>query len=142
MEMEEEGWKSYEDWLQEMPQEITEEDLWKFFGYRKSLFLYDICWKDCEKLLQHPLGRTVAQQLIRSVGSIPANIEEGYGRGFGKDRAYFLRIALGSARESKGWYYRSKTLLSPEVLQHRSALLNEIIPLLITEVNRMRKYRS
>ncbi|HEY88539.1 MAG TPA: four helix bundle protein [Thermoflexia bacterium] len=138
--MEDEGWKNYEDWLQEMPPEIAAEDLWKFFGYRKSLFFYDICWRDCEKLLPHPLGRTVAQQLIRSAGSISANIEEGYGRGFGKARAHFLRIALGSARESKGWYYRSKTLLSPEILQHRWGLLNEIIPLLITEANRMKKY--
>jgi four helix bundle protein len=28
-------------------------------------------------------GRAIAEQLIRSVGSICANIEEGYGRGFG-----------------------------------------------------------
>ncbi|MBN1935142.1 MAG: four helix bundle protein [Anaerolineae bacterium] len=63
-------------------------------------------------MLEHSLGRPVAQQLVRSRGSISANIEEGYGRGFSKDRDYFLRVALGSARESKGWYYRAKSLIA------------------------------
>ena len=48
---------------------------------------------DDERLLEHPLGRPVAQQLIRSPGSISVNIEEGYGRGFeGKERLYFLEV--------------------------------------------------
>jgi four helix bundle protein len=110
--------------------------MWKFFGYRKALFLYDVCWKDCESLLKHPLGKAVARQLIRSAGSISANIEEGYGRGYGKDRLYFLRIAIGSARESKGWYYRAKELLSSGVIEHRLNLISEVIALLVTELNR------
>jgi hypothetical protein len=59
------------------------------------LFLYDVCWRDCEGLLKHPLDNAVAHQRIRSVGSISANIEEGYGRGFGKDRviSYAFRLA-------------------------------------------------
>jgi four helix bundle protein len=94
---------------------------------------------DCEKLLQHPLGQPVARQLIRSVGSISANIEEGHGRGFSKDRDYFLRIALGSARESKGWYYRVKALLNDDVLNHRLELLGEVIALLVTEISKKRR---
>ena len=72
-------------------------------------------------------------------GSIAANIEEGQGRGFSKDRDYFLRVALGSARESKGWYYRAKALLAEGVLTHRLDLLSEIIALLITEVNQKKR---
>jgi four helix bundle protein len=128
----------YEDWEAGVLPQIKKEDMWKFFGYRKALFLYDVCWKDCETLLKHPLGKAVAQQLIRSAGSIPANIEEGYGRGYGKDRLHFLRIAIGSARESKGWYYRAKELLSPAVIEHRLDLLGEVIALLITELNAAR----
>ena len=130
---------SYEEWEKSVPDAIRRESLWSFVGYRKALFLCDICWVDCEKLAKHPLGLPVSQQLIRSVGSISANIEEGYGRGFGRDRDYFLRIALGSARESKGWYYRAKALFAEDVLGHRLDLLSEIIALLITEVNQKRR---
>jgi len=126
----------YEEWEAAVPSQIRDEAMWKFFGYRKALFLYDVCWKDCGTLLKHPLGEAVARQLIRSVGSISANIEEGYGRGYGKDRLYFLRIAIGSARESKGWYYRAKELLSPDVIEHRLNLIGEVIALLITELNK------
>jgi four helix bundle protein len=124
----------YGAWEQGIAPRIRREVAWKFFGYRKALYLYELCWEDCEALLQHPLGKAVAQQLIRSAGSISANIEEGSGRGFGKARLYFLRIALGSARESKGWYWRAKKLLSPETLDQRLSLLDEIIALLVTEV--------
>ncbi len=65
--------------------------------------------------------------MIRSVGSISANIEEGFGRGFGKEFAHFLRISRGSARESKGWYKKSKFLLEPNIIQERIALLDSII---------------
>jgi four helix bundle protein len=57
--------------------------------------------------------------------------EEGFGRGFGADFAYFLRISLGSARETRGWYYRARRLLTPEVLKHRMDLLDEIISALV-----------
>ncbi len=130
---------NYTEWETSVPEAIRSESLWTFIGYRKTLFLYDIGWQDCEDLLKHPLGRPVAQQLVRSLGSISANIEEGYGRGFSKDRDYFLRVALGSARESKGWYYRAKTLLPVDTLHGRLDLLGEIIALLITELNKKRR---
>lgn len=79
------GEQSYELWIKAVSQSITKEDMWKFYGYRKALYLFDLCWMDCEHLLNHPLGKPIAQQLIRSAGSVSANIEEGYGRGFGRD---------------------------------------------------------
>ena len=78
--------------------------------YKMSLELWDECWKDTEILMKDPRGNEITKQLIRSVGSISANIEEGYGRGFGKEYPQFLRISRGSARESKGWYKRSSYL--------------------------------
>jgi four helix bundle protein len=130
---------NYAEWERQVPETIRREALWNFAGYRKALFVYDICWIDCEKMIKFPLGKPIVDQLIRSVGSISANIEEGYGRGFGKDRDYFLRVALGSARESKGWYYRAKNLLAAEIFANRLELLGEVIALLITEINKHRR---
>ncbi len=42
--------------------------------------------------------RRLADQVIRSASSVPANLAEGLGRS-GKDRAYHWRVAYGSARE-------------------------------------------
>jgi four helix bundle protein len=134
--------KRYEEWEKAVADAVRRESLWEFVVYRKALFFYDVCWVDCEKLVKHLLGRPVAQQLIRSAGSISANIEEGWGRGFGKDRDRFLRIALASARESKGWYYRARALLAGDVLAHRLELASQVIALLLTEINKHRRKRA
>ena len=42
--------------------------------------------------------RSVADQVVRSASSVPANLAEGNGRA-GKDRLYHFRIAFGSAKE-------------------------------------------
>lgn len=103
------------------------DNLDKIGFYNKSLELWDKCWNDCDILAKDFRGNEVAKQLIRAVGSISANIEEGYGRGFGKEYPQFLRISRGSARESKGWYSKSKFLLSKETISERANLLDEII---------------
>jgi four helix bundle protein len=123
---------NYSEWLEQVPDYIQQYNLWDVEVYRKALFLSDLAWHDSEKLLVHPLGRPIAWQLIRSAGSIPANMEEGFGRGFGKDYARFLKIALGSVRESRGWYCRSRQILAAEVIDYRSQLLRTIIAGLIT----------
>jgi four helix bundle protein len=98
--------------------------------YQKSMQLYDLCWEDCEVLAKDFRGKELAKQVIRSVGSISANIEEGYGRGFGKEYPQFLRFSRGSARESKGWYIKSKFLLKKELIESRVSLIQEIIAML------------
>jgi four helix bundle protein len=42
--------------------------------------------------------RSLADQVIRSASSVPANLNEGLGRA-GKDRAYHWRVSYASARE-------------------------------------------
>jgi len=97
---------NFDEWKEQIPQSIKNDSLWSFQVYPKALFLSDLAWEDCEKLLRDIRGQKITSQLITSAGSISANIEEGYGRGFGKDYSRFLRISLRSARECRGWYYR------------------------------------
>lgn len=69
----------------------------------------------------------MAKQMTRSVYSISANIEEGYGRGFGKEYPQFLRYARGSARETKGGYKKARFLLDEKTVNERIALIDKIL---------------
>jgi four helix bundle protein len=44
--------------------------------------------------------KSIADQLIRSASSVPANLAEGHGRS-GRDRQHFWRIAYSSAKETE-----------------------------------------
>ena len=48
-------------------------------------------------------SQTMANQLIRAVSSIGANISEGYGRHYQKNYYQFLSIARGSSFEADYW---------------------------------------
>jgi four helix bundle protein len=48
-------------------------------------------------VVKSPL-KSLADQVIRSASSVPANLSEGHGR-IGRDRLHFWRIAYGSAKE-------------------------------------------
>ena len=77
------GALSYEEWLAQVPESIKGDPLWSFQVYPKALLLSDLMWEDTDRMVKDSRGREIAKQLIRSVGSICANIEEGHGRGFG-----------------------------------------------------------
>ncbi len=132
----------YDEWINSVPASFRQDALWKFETYRRAVFLADLAWADCEKLLADPRGRGLAWQLIESAGSISANIEEGYGRGFGKDYARFLRIALGSAREARGWYWKGRHAIGGEIVDERITLLDQVIAGLVTTSEQQRRYRS
>jgi four helix bundle protein len=110
--------------------------------YQRSLKLWDNYWSDSEILLKDIRGKEIAKQLSRSVGSISANIEEGYGRGYGKEYPYFLRISRGSARETRGWYTRAKFLLPEKIVSLRNEELSEIIAMLSKSISTLEKKNS
>jgi hypothetical protein len=49
-----------------------------------------------------------------------------------------MNYALGSARESRDWYYKARTVLGEPVAQHRIAMLTRIVKLLLTMVPQQR----
>ena len=81
-------------------------------------------------------GRVLAGNLLRSLDSICANMEEGYERKSGKEIKHFFRISKGSAGEARGRYKRIRTILPEKVISKRVALLNEIRAMLAALVQK------
>ncbi len=121
---------NYQEWQKTVPSDITQDPLWKLEVYRLALFISDISWQDAITLNKNPLTRDLADQLYRAVCSVSANIAEGYSRSTGKDRARFFEYSLGSAREARDWYYKSRYILNDEVVKHRIDLLTQIVKIL------------
>lgn len=130
---------NYEDWEREVPEPITGDVLWKMKVYRLALFAVNLGWHDITKLAQDRRTVSLSDQLYRSLGSISANITEGYSRSSNKDRVRFYEYALGSARESRDWYYKGCHILSESVTSHRLNLMTKIIRLLLVMVSDQRK---
>jgi four helix bundle protein len=124
----------YKEWEPSVPEAIRADSLWKMAAYRYALFLTDLCWQDVSILSKDKRTVSLSDQLYRAVCSVSANIAEGYSRSTGKDRALFYQYALGSARESRDWYYKGRHLLGDEIFDHRSKILVEIIRLLLTMI--------
>ena len=129
----------YSDWAEGMMAEIKNDPIWKLEMYRLALFADDIGWHDVLALSKEKLMWGVADQLHRSLGSISSNLTEGYSRSKGPDRARFFEISLGSARESRDWYYKSRHVLPAEVIQHRMELITHIIGMLVIMIPHQRK---
>jgi four helix bundle protein len=120
----------YLEWQASVPDEIKGDSLWKLEVYRLALFIAEISWQDALVLNKTSLTRSMADQLYRAACSISANIAEGYSRSTGKDKARFLEYSLGSARETRDWYFKSKHTLKDEVVLHRINFLTQIIKML------------
>ncbi len=129
---------NYEKWLMLVPVEITGDPLWKVEAYRLGLFAAEIGWYDVTKLMHDKRTLALSDQLYRALGSIGANVSEGYSRGTGKDRARFYEYALGSDREGRGWYYNGRHVLGESVAIHRLQLLTQLVRLLLTMIPQQR----
>jgi four helix bundle protein len=132
---------NYEGWEGTVPASIRNDALWRLVAYRKALFLSDLVWCDVTKLVADRRTLSLADQLCRAVGSVGANLAEGYSRGSAKDRVRFFEYSLGSARESRDWYFKARHVLGAQVFNHRSKLLEEIIRLLLTIIPKQRNLR-
>lgn len=128
----------YQAWEQAMPVAITGDILWKVQAYRLALFAADIAWQDVSQLARDRRTRSLSDQLYRASGSVSANIAEGYSRSSSRDRAHFYEYALGSARESRDWYYKARHVLGQQTIEERLTLLTQIIRLLLRMVPEQR----
>jgi len=122
----------YEAWEKSVPQTITGDVLWKMRVYRLAMFVGESAWEDVSLLIRDPRTNDLAGQLYRALGSISANFAEGYSKSSGKDRARFYEYSLGSARESRDWYYKARHILGEQRAAQQMELLSQIIRLLLT----------
>ena len=129
---------NYERWEASIADSLKADAVWTITAYRLALFVGDLGWHDVSKLTPVRALWSVADQLYRALGSISANIAEGYSRSTGRDRARFYEYALGSARESRDWYFKARHVLGEDVYTHRTDLLTRIIQLLIRMISQQR----
>ena len=124
------------EWEAQVPDTIARDTLWRMRVYRLALYASDLGWDDVVVLAGDARTRGIADQLYRALGSVGANVAEGYSRSTGKDRARFYAIALGSARESRDWYYKARFRLGDDEANRRMEVLAEIVRLLLGMVER------
>ena len=125
---------NFDNWAKTVPQTITGDPLWRVSAYQQSLFVADVGWHDVTRLSKDQRTKSLSDQLYRALGSIGANIAEGYSYGTGANRARFYEYSLGSARESRDWYYKGRHILGMQVVEHRLNMLTSIIKLLLATI--------
>ena len=106
---------------------ISSDSLESFGIYQLARQVFEDFWNDSEILNKDFRGRELVKQQVRSLDSVCANMEEGFGRGFGKELPQHLKISRGEARESRGRYERCNHLLPPETITQRVSALSRII---------------
>ena len=112
----------------------SNDPLFRMRAYQVAKDLVQVAWIDAKALSGDPVTQKMAGQLYAAIGSISANIGEGYSRSTGIDRARIFEYALGSVREGIAWYVAARPLLGDVVitrlddLEELRRLLLAIIP--------------
>jgi len=112
----------------------SNDPLFRMRAYQVAKDLVQVAWIDAKALSGDPVTQKMAGQLYAAIGSISANIGEGYSRSTGIDRARIFEYALGSVREGIAWYEAARPLLGDVVitrlddLEELRRLLLAIIP--------------
>lgn len=132
---------NYKQWQESVPVALTGDPLWRLEVYRLALFAGELAWHDVTRLVADKRTIGLSDQLYRAVGSCSSNLSEGYSRQSGKDQARYYEYALGSARESRNWYFLGRHVLTEKVALHRMELMTDIIRLLLTIIPAERGYK-
>lgn len=76
--------------------------------WQKAHQLFLDLLNDLEKCPKNIAVRIIGEQLIRSIGSISANIAEGFNSQSTKQYLHYLDIVKRTTAESENWYYKLK----------------------------------
>ena len=108
-------------------------------AYQLAVAASNAVWPDATLMKSEPLLADVAPQLVRAVGSISANIGEGYARKSSRDRIRYYEYALGSVEESVSWYGVARRILDAEVFVERIARFESMRRLLLVMIANERR---
>ncbi|MFT3827743.1 MAG: four helix bundle protein [Chitinophagaceae bacterium] len=108
-------------------------------AYKISFRLSNYVW-DVASKWEYSAKRTVGEQFITATDSISANIAEGFGRYFKKDKIKFYWYSAGSVKECFDWNEKSKVrqLVSKEEYEYIFGELQK----LPEAINRLIKYTN
>lgn len=111
--------------------------------YRLSLELSQQIW-ELVKDFEYFSKKTIGIQLVRAADSIGANIAEGFGRYYFKEKKLFFYYARGSMEETKHWLRLAfkRELLSQEQLDKISPLIDALPPKLNSYINNIGRQQS
>ena len=112
--------------------------LGKVQAYALAIAAGERAWVDATAMKPEPLLAEVAPQLVRAIGSIAANVAEGYAKRSARDRIRFYEYALGSCAEAQSWYRTARMVLSAAVYEDRIACLTSIRRLLLVMIRNER----
>lgn len=130
----------FEEWVKTLPDSLRSDPLWKSAYYRLSMYMYDLMWIDSEVINKDFRGREIVHQLVRSAGSVCANMEEAYRRGIGTaDFVRIMRISLGELGETQDWYFRARHILGNELLEKRIKIIQQAIALTVKVIDQNRR---
>lgn len=104
-------------------------------AYQLSNYMWDVVvhWDWFAK-------KTIGSQFVAAMDSVSANIAEGYGRYFKKDKVKFYRYSRGSAVEAIDWTNKaySRKLLSSEQFKK----ISDDLQILPKEINSLINYTN
>ena len=128
--------RPFVEWEKNASLTMLGDPLWTVRAFRLAMYAID-CRAHDLKVVSGSDRLPERDQLTRALGSVAANIAEGYSRSSAAERSRFYGYALGSVRESVVWY----EVMRPEIgsaTSDREAILVEIRRLLLTTIRRMR----
>jgi four helix bundle protein len=89
-------------------------------AYKIAFHLSNYVWEIVTVKWDFFAKKTIGSQFVNAIDSISANIAEGFGRHFEKDKVNFYRYSKGSLKESFDWNEKAKVrnLLTQEEYKH------------------------
>ena len=96
-------------------------------AYKISFHLSNYVWEVVLKW-DYFAKKTIGAQFVDAVDSISANVAEGFGRYFKKDKIKFYRYSYGSMKECFDWNEKARVrkLLSKEEYKHIFSELDKL----------------